>query len=146
MNRQIRFICLGVIFSLSLLPGCSTRPDPRNTINKFITAVDQSDTTFLAEHLDFQALLEKSLEGFLEKDKEELFPQLRQQLLTSFTNDGLTRMHWKSNLIVVGKSEVAGDSATVEVTYLNKSSGTRDYTRIGLFFKDGKWKIYNLKL
>jgi hypothetical protein len=48
--------------------------------------------------------------------------------------------------VVIGKSEVIGDSATVEVTYIDKTNGIKDYTRMGLYFKDGKWKIYDLKL
>jgi hypothetical protein len=41
---------------------------------------------------------------------------------------------------------MAGDSATVEVTYINKLSGTKDYTKMGLHLIDGKWKIFKLKL
>ncbi len=146
MKRFIQLFSLSLLLLLILLPCCANRPDPRTTVKKFIEAVDQSDTTLINELLDFRALLKESLEGFSEKSKEELLPELRQNVLKDFSGEGITRMTWKNSLLVVGKSEVAGDSATVEVTYINKTSGTKDYTKIGLHLIDGKWKIFKLKL
>jgi hypothetical protein len=146
MKRFIQFFALSLLLLPILLPCCANRPDPRTTVKKFIEAVDQSDTTVIGELLDFRALLKESLEGFSEKSKEELLPELRQNVLRDFSGEGITRMTWKNSLLVVGKSEVAGDSATVEVTYINKISGTKDYTKMGLHFIDGRWKIFKLKL
>jgi len=146
MKRFFKFIGLSILIFLISLPTCSKRPDPRKSVKKLITAVDQSDTTALKEYLDLDELLRERLEGFSEEVKEELIPKLRQGILEDLTGDGLTRMSWKNSLLVVGKSEVIGDSATVEVTFINKLSGTKDYTKMGLYFKDGKWKIYNLRV
>jgi len=146
MKGFYRFMGWIILVFLIFIPNCAQKPDPRETIKKLITAVDESDTSALIKYLDFKEILRESLEGFSEKDKEEFFPQLRQQLLKDFSGEGFTRMSWKNSLLVVGKSEVEGDSATVEVTYINKLSGTKDYTKMGLHLKEGKWKIYNLKV
>jgi hypothetical protein len=146
MKRFIQFFVLSFLLFSILIPCCANRPDPRTTVKKFIDAVDQSDTSVIGELLDFRSLFRGSLEGFSEKSKEELIPELRQNVLKDFSGEGVTRMTWKNSLLVVGKSEVAGDSATVEVTYINKLSGTKDYSKMGLHFVDGKWKIFKLKL
>jgi hypothetical protein len=146
MKTLIQIIVLSFLLFSIFIPSCAKRPDPRNTVKKFIEAVDQSDTTATGKLLDFRELLRGSLEGISEKEKEELFPELRQNILKDLSGEGITRMTWKNSLLVVGKSEVVGDSATVEVTYINKLSGTKNYTKMGLHFIGGKWKIYNFKL
>lgn len=145
MKRLIQIIVLSFLLISIFIPSCSRRPDPRNAVKKFIESVDQSDTTAMRELLDFRELLRASLEGISEKEKEKLLPELRQNILKDLSGEGITRMTWKNSLLVVGKSEVLGDSATVEVTYINKLSGTKNYTKMGLHFKEGRWKIYNFK-
>ena len=146
MKRFFQLIGLSLLLFLIFLPACSNRPDPREEIKKLIATVDQSDTTALKEHLDLEWIANENLRGFSEKDKEELYPKIRQEILRDLTGDGPTRMSWNNSLVVIGKSKVKGDSATVEVTYLSKITGIKNYTRMGLYFKDGKWKIYSLRV
>jgi hypothetical protein len=146
MKRFFQLIGLSLLLFLIFLPACSNRPDPREEIKKLIATVDQSDTTALKEHLDLEWIVNENLRGFSEKDKEELYPKIRQEILRDLTGDGPTRMSWNNSLVVIGKSKVKGDSATVEVTYLSKITGIKNYTRMGLYFKDGKWKIYSLRV
>ena len=146
MKRFFQLIGLSLLLFLIFLPACSNRPDPREEVKKLMTAVDQSDTTALKEYLDLEWIANENLRGFSEKDKEELYPKIRQEILRDLTGDGPTRMSWNNSLVVIGKSKVKGDSATVEVTYLSKITGIKNYTRMGLYFKDGKWKIYSLRV
>jgi hypothetical protein len=115
-------------------------------VKQLIAAVDQSDTTALKESLDLNWIVNQRLKGVPEKDSLASFLKKRQELLDDLTGNGATRVSWNNSLVVIGKSEVVGDSATVEVTYIDKTNGIKDYTRMGLYFKDGKWKIYDLKL
>ncbi|HVP36790.1 MAG TPA: hypothetical protein VMT04_07315 [Terriglobales bacterium] len=146
MKNLYRFICLCLLIFFVAICSCSTKPDPREDVKKLIAAVDQSDTTALKESLDLNWMINQRLEGIPEKDRPALFPKKRQELLDDLTGNGATRTSWNNSLVVIGKSEVADDSATVEVTYIDKINGIKDYTRMGLYFKDGKWKIYDLKL
>jgi len=146
MKRAFQLLGLLLLPFLIFLLTCSNRPDPREEIKKLIATVDQSDTTALKEHLDIEWIANENLRGFSEKDKDELYPKIRQEILRDLTGEGSTRMSWKNSLVVIGKSEVKGDSATVEVTYVSKLSGIKNYTKMGLYFKDGKWKIYNLRV
>lgn len=146
MNNLFRLIFLVFLIFLVTTWSCSNKPDPREDVKKLIAAVDQSDTTALKESLDLNWIVNKRLEGIPEKDRAELFSKKRQELLDDLTGNGATRTSWNNSLVVIGKSEVVGDSATVEVTYIDKTNGIKDYTKMGLYFKDGKWKIYDLKL
>jgi hypothetical protein len=146
MKRFYQLIGLSLLLFIISLFSCSNKPDPREEVKKLLTAVDQADTTALKEHLDLEYIASAYLKGFSEKEKEDLYPNIRQEILRDLTGDGPTRMSWKNSLVVIGKSKVKGDSATVEVTYISKISGIKNYTRMGLYFKDGKWKIYNLRL
>lgn len=146
MNNSHRFIyiCLSILFVAIL--SCSNIPDPRENVKQLIAAVDQSDTTALKESLDLNWIVNQRLKGVPEKDSLASFLKKRQELLDDLTGNGATRVSWNNSLVVIGKSEVAGDSATVEVTYIDKTNGIKDYTRMGLYFKEGKWKVYDLKL
>jgi hypothetical protein len=146
MKRLFQLIGLSLLFFMISLTSCSNKPDPREEVKKLITAVDQSDTTALKEHLDLEWIANENLRGFSEKDKDELYPKIRQKILRDLSGDGPTRMSWNNSLVVIGKSKVKGDSASVEVTYVSKLSGIKNYTKMGLYFKDRKWKIYNLRV
>jgi hypothetical protein len=115
-------------------------------VKKLIAAVDRSDTTALKESLDLNWIVSQRLKGVLEKDSLASFLRKRQELLDDLTGNGATRVSWNNSLVVIGKSEVIGDSATVEVTYIDKTNGIKDYTKMGLYFKEGKWKVYDMKL
>jgi ABC-type transporter MlaC component len=130
MKRLFQMIGLSLLLFTISLTSCSNK----------------SDTTALKGYLDLEYIASEYLKGFSEKEKEELYPNIRQEILRDLTGDGSTRMSWKNSLVVIGKSEVKGDSATVEVTYVSKLSGIKNYTKMGLYFKDGKWKIYNLRV
>lgn len=141
-----RFICLCFLILFVFTWNCSNKPDPREDVKQLIAAVDQSDTTALKESLDLNWIVNQGLKGVPEKDSLASFLKKRQELLDDLTDNGATRVSWNNSLVVIGKSEVAGDSATVEVTYIDKTNGIKDYTRMGLYFKEVKWKVYDLKL
>jgi hypothetical protein len=146
MNNLFRLTCLAILIFLAATWSCSNKPDPREDVKKLIAAVDQSDTTALKASLDLDWMANQGSEGIPAKDRPELLSKKRQELLDDLTGNGATRTSWNNSLVVIGKSEVAGDSAAVEVTYIDKTNGIKDYTRMGLYFKDGRWKVYDLKL
>jgi hypothetical protein len=146
MNNFHRFIYLCFLILFSITWSCSNKPDPREDVKKLMAGVDQSDTTALKESLDLNWITSQRLKGVPEKDSLASFLKKRQELLDDLTGNGATRVSWNNSLVVIGKSEIIGDSATVEVTYIDKTNGIKDYTRMGLYFKEGKWKVYDLKL
>jgi hypothetical protein len=46
---------------------------------------------------------------------------------------------------VVGDGTVTGDTALVEVTRLDQSSGVNVYNKFGLVNKAGFWRIYSFR-
>lgn len=146
MNNLFRSSSLILLAFLTITLSCSSKPDPREDVKKLMAAVDQSDTTALKESIDLDWIVNQGLQGVPEKDRSELFSRKRQELLDDLTGNGATRISWNNSLVVIGKSEIAGDSATFEVTYIDKTNGIKDYTRMGLYFENGKWKVYDLKL
>jgi hypothetical protein len=52
-------------------------------------------------------------------------------------------LRWLERRLVVGQSEVQGDSAKVEVTSLDQVKGMQLYNKFGLVRQGGLWRIYS---
>lgn len=134
-KRQVIFVCL----SLLLLAGCS-RQSPRDVTFKFINAVLDGDSLAILEYLDIDGMVEKRMQ--LIPDTLETPESLREKILQNLTGDGLTRTNWLKQKIVVNREIVQGDSAKVEMTFMDESANRIDYSMVYLYRKDGRWRIY----
>ena len=63
----------------------------------------------------------------------------------NLTGEGLTKTRWFSYQRIIGDTEVMGESATVEVTFVDKENSRGYLTKFGLHVVNGKWKIYSFK-
>ena len=51
-------------------------------------------------------------------------------------------MKWENYKKVIANSKIEGDTAEVEVTFMHTKTGAYKYTKMKLYLKDGKWKIF----
>jgi len=108
-----------------------------------IRAVEDHNRDKLAHYIDFPALLSNT-SGNITLNAEE--PQKitnPKALLDEFDEGGKTRERWMAMQRIVGNSEIKGDTAFVEVSFISKETGTHYYNKWGLHKMQGMWKIYS---
>jgi hypothetical protein len=161
MNRQDARMCLEIIKTLRashrkrfllfiFVPMflfifsffCSQRPDPRKIVIEFIKAVASSDSVAVLNYVDFDQLTKEKLSFLAPEEKERVFNSTKNQLLNNLLGDGTTRVQWENYKKVVANSEIKSDTAEVEVTFMHIKTGVYRYTKMKLYLKDGKWKIF----
>ena len=130
--------------------GCSSRTDteldPRKVVLNFLRAMEKSDTTAVAHYLDFETLLTQIGKDYdLLPDKPRIFYN-PQELVNELVAGGLTHNRWMSMQKIVNKSAEANDSALVEVSFMDKDSGTQYYNKFGLRRINEVWKIYSFSV
>jgi len=149
MNRQDashkkRFLLfIIVLIFLFIFPFfCSQRPDPRKTVIDFIKAVANSDSVALLNYVDFDRLTSERLSSLSPEEKERFFDSTKKQLLNNLLRDGTTRVEWENYKKVIANSKIERDTAEVEVTFMHLKTGAYKYTKVKMYLKDGKWKIF----
>ena len=123
--------------------GCSgsTRPDPRDTVKELFPAISKSDSLFLTTSVD----LERAAASI--PDDLTIDPSAggAATLLTALTGEGHLRKRWLSDQIVVGESEVAGDTSHVEVSFIDRVTRVQYYNKMRLEFRGDHWVITSFK-
>jgi hypothetical protein len=111
----------------------------------FIEAVNKADTASLSQYLDLDKFTQEKLKELPDSQRAAVFSGMKEQLWQNFLGTGGTRLRWQNKMIVVNKEDVQGDSASVEVTFVDQKTGITQYTRARLYRKDGRWWIYYIK-
>jgi len=135
-----------LVVALAAMWGCSTdkyaEPDPQQTVVKFLRAVEQNRRADLAHYLDFPAFIGKHERDITLSDTIRTFTN-PEQILDDLSKGGFTYQRWMGMQRVVGKGEIMGDSALVEVSFVNKETGMQYYNKWGLRRYGNTWKIYS---
>lgn len=128
------------ILVASLL-GCSseTRPDPRDTVKGLFNAIRASDSLYLSENID--------LDQALTTLGEELSsaPGTAGDLLAALTGEGRLRKRWLENQIVLGDAAIQGDTAWVEVSFIDRLTRVQYYNKMRLDYRNGRWIINSFR-
>lgn len=151
MNRISRafilFLALVPFATSALFVGCmdSGPSGPKDAVISFFGAMEKDDKAALAHLLDLPALMNTYSEDYaLQTDNPRTFTS-PQEILEDLTGDGLTKTRWFAMQRIVNDVEIVGESAFVEVTFVDKAQ-SKDYrTKFGLHIANGKWKIYSFK-
>jgi hypothetical protein len=108
--------------------------------------MEKDDKAALAHLLDLAELMKNVSEdyAFHSDDSARVFTS-PQQILDDLTGDGLTKSRWFSYQRIINKADVMGETATVEVTFVDKDLSKGYRTKFGLHVQNGKWKIYSFK-
>jgi hypothetical protein len=147
---KTRHLIIGfVLSSLSLLVwgGCSEdkQNDPRQTVISFFGAMEKNDQATLARLLDLGELMRNTQEDYaVTTDQPRVFTNPK-DILDDLTNEGLTKRRWFSMQRIVGNADVTPETATVEVTFVDKQASQGYLTKFGLRKTNGKWRIFSFK-
>ena len=68
-----------------------------------------------------------------------------EQVLKDLTGDGETKRIWFAHQRIIANAQVMGETATVEVTFVDKEESEGYRTKFGLHLKNGEWRIYSFK-
>ena len=147
-RKQITFKFVVLIIFVLALTGCSGSgpSDPKSAVISMFGAMEKDDQAALAHLLDLPELMQTINEDYalkLDSPREFTNPV---QILEDLTGEGLTKQRWFSLQRIIGETHLTGESATVEVTFVDKGASAGYRTKFGLHVKNGKWKIYSFKV
>ena len=145
-----RMLSVLVVLALLIIWGCSsgvnTDSDPRRVVIKMFNAMENNEREDLAHFLDFAALLKSHGRDYaLQMDSARAF-RSAEEILDDMVDSGLTKIRWFGMQKVVGSSEIMGDTALVEVSFINKKTDTQYYNKFGLHRINDRWKIYSFSV
>ncbi|MCP4685373.1 MAG: hypothetical protein GY867_07980 [bacterium] len=149
MTRKLCFLVLSglILLSASLFGGCSDldMEDPRQVVIAMFGAMEENDQAALAHILDLPELMRSSGDDYaFQTDEPRVFHD-PQEILEDLTNDGKTKEVWFSLQRIVNKAQIMGETATVEVTFVDKDASRGYRTAFGLHKRNGKWKIFSFQ-
>ena len=133
--------------SLAIISCSSGPPAPNKVVIEFLEKdMANSDTTAILAKLDVSALVQERKNEFMEAGDS-----LRGQRYTgdSLTADlvagGELNNRWLALQIIVSRVTQKGDSALVEVSFIDAKSDVQYYNKMGLRKIPPGWKIYSFK-
>lgn len=140
---------LPILMTLNLLSGCSSGQDedaPKKTVISLFGAMEKDDQAALLYVLDMPELMTNLNEDYaLQTDTPRVFTS-PEQVLEDLTGDGLTKKTWFAlQRIISSVNHTGEETATVDVTFVDKEKSKGYMTRFGLHKVNGKWKIYSFK-
>ncbi len=150
MIRGIRIAeAAGTLFlALLIVVGCGgadTGDDPRKVVISMFGAMEKDDKAALAHVLDLAELMRTGNDDYAMQTNQPRTFVSPQEILDDLTGDGKTKKRWFSLQRIVNEAEIMGETATVEVTFVDKDASHGYRTKFGLHKKEGKWRIYSFK-
>lgn len=145
-----KIIVIFLLAAIVLMIGCASKgdrdPDPRQVVINMLRELEKGDAEArqaLAHYLDFPSLLKSGNGDYaLQMDSVRSFHN-PEAILDDLTEGGLTRERWLSMQRVVGSAEQVGDTALVEVSFMDAKTDTQYYNKWGLRKINDLWKIYS---
>ena len=112
----------------------------------FFGAMRSADTLGIVNTVDLEKILAERKSELLSAGKTAEADSLnREKLIKELTVGNLNQL-WLKNQIVVGKTEKKGDTALVEISFIDPNTGTQYYNKMALYRKDKGWKIFAFKV
>lgn len=144
INVRLRVVLLTLL--LAGVYGCASdnRPDPKQTVKDLFTAMRNSDSTYITQHVDFVRAA-GTLGEDLMTDSSAPVVDPSMGLLAAMTGDGKLRARWLENQIVLGGATVSGDTAWVEVSFIDRLTRVQYYNKMRLDFRTDHWVINAFK-
>ena len=139
---------LAAVYLIGLIGcgGSQKQDDPRQVVISMFGAMEKDDKAALAHLLDLAALMQAGPEDYSLGGGEPRRWTDPEQVLNDLTGNGLTKTRWFSLQRIVNNAEVTGETATVEVTFVDKAASKGYRTKFGVHLMGEKWKIFSFKM
>lgn len=131
-------------FFFLLLLSCGGVP-PDRSVYAFFDAMTQGDANRMAAVLDSTVFLGHS--GAPELDSlipGADFETRRSRVLQELTGGNVKRL-WLTKQVIVGRTEQRGDTASVEVSFVDPETNKQYFTRFELVRKGKTWQIFSFR-
>ena len=138
---------LAFVLTVLGLVGCGSDDefDPRKVVISMFGAMEKNDKATLAHILDLVELMKTTQQDYALGGVNARVWTNPQQILDDLTGDGLTKQRWFSYQRIVNKAEIFGETASVEVTFVDKEKSKGYRTKFGVHKVNEKWKIYSFR-
>ncbi|HWR84054.1 MAG TPA: hypothetical protein VN285_12205 [Candidatus Deferrimicrobium sp.] len=144
LNRLWTLMVAAVVMALAACSS-SNLSDPKSVVIAMFGAMEKDDKATLAHLLDLAELMRTYRDDYaLRTDTPRVFTN-PEQILEDLTGNGLTKQRWFSYQRIINAVDVSGETATVEVTFMDKERSKAYLTRFGVHVVNGKWKIHSFK-
>ena len=145
MERKLSFLIAVGLLIIAMGCSSSSPSDPKGAVLAMFGAMEKDDKATLAHLLDLAELMRNQGEDYaLQTDSPRVFTN-PEQILDDLTGDGLTKQRWFAMQRIVNPAEVFGETATVEVTFVDKDQSHAYRTTFGLHVVNDRWKVYSFK-
>jgi len=123
--------------------GGDGRPAPKDTVLDLFTAIQKSDTTRLTEIIDLESAAHsiRNEFQFIFDDTTGGDTALGPPLLASLTGEGFLRQRWTDDQKVLGAVTIEGDTALVEVSFIDRVTRVQYYNKMRLVYREPHWVI-----
>jgi len=139
--------CVSLLLIFSLIIGCSGpgSGSPKDVVIKLFGAMERDDRAGIINLLDMPSLMNISEYDYALQRKEPRVFHNPEKLLDDLTGYGLTKTVWFDMQRIVGNTEIHGDSAFVEVSFIDKEASKQYYNKFGLRRINDQWRIYSFR-
>lgn len=141
-----RNFSIAVLLLLVAVLACEKGPEPRDTVLNFVRALQSPDEFDYHQYLDLNELVHENADNLYVYDSTLSLQENLKKFTDLFAPEGKIRRLWTSKQIVIGESEVAGDTALVEVSFIDRDTRKQFYNKIGLRKTESGWLIFAFKI
>jgi hypothetical protein len=144
---KILFLFAAAIFLLAIV-ACEQEPAERarSTVLDFVRELRSEGSIELDNYLILSEVVRENAENVYTYNDSLPVSQNIEQFRKLFESNGRVRRLWTEKQIIVGESEVLGDTAYVEVSFIDREERRQFYNKMGLKRTDEGWKIFAFKL
>ncbi len=146
-----RNMAFTVMFCLLIAGGAlfscaeSASESPRKVVIELFGAMERNERAELAGVLDIAALMApRQYDYALNLEKPRVFTS-PQEIFADLTDSGLTKQTWFKYQRVVGDEEISGDTAYVDVSFVDKETGKRTFNKFGVRKVGQLWRIFSFR-
>jgi len=145
-NRHWSALAVALALVYVAIFGCSSQPSPKDTVMDFFSAIYSDDTSIVRGSVDLDRAY-VSVKNDLHEAGDSLETDIDwgERLAASLTGEGRLRTRWLKTKVVINKTEFFGDSATVEVSFLDRETGIHFYNKVALVRRPDRWVIVTFR-
>jgi len=148
ISQNRRWAALAAALALVFMAffGCAGKPQPKDTVMDFFLALHGDDTAMVRTTVDLESAFAE-VQDDLRENEDSLVTDIDwgERLVASLTGEGRLRERWLKTKVVINETEIFGDSATVEVSFLDQETGIYFYTKMGLVRRPERWVIVTFR-